>query len=468
MGLSGLAQVDITVPRPSPMDSAPNPREESPPPPPSRTCPSPPLPPPKALKSIAVWNPPCAGATTHHRWRDRNGGPTQRLWWIFVSGEKVDSRRQQPGEQQHPRALPPPPPPQGLALVFIPTGGGTPPWTPSPPPLDPLPPSPGPPPPLPWTPSPPPPPAQASPCPPPPPPEGSCVIGAWAWVREGVPCRCARAPSRSCALNETTVPSRRPSFRCCTTGKWRRRRCRATPRRMRPGLWRVGDQGVGRASRCSCAGRGAAVGCGDGGWPDTGGGAGGECVEEQGTWASRTRKHSEAGYGRPEDRGAWTAKTVKQPPQQPAQPQYANYWAPLTRKRHTVPHSAQPQHTKYWAPLTRKRHQQEHRPQRPTERSDPTQHAKGRTGDRPGPNKGATTRRNVTQGGGGGGTDVTVTGLETANPRQSCSACVCGGGYIGQGRSRLAISVCQQGPTEPHAARGTFLLSSGGAGGGYY
>ena len=31
---------------------------------------------------------------------------------------------------------------------------------------------------------------------------------------------------------------------------------------------------------------------------------------------------------------------------------------------------------------------------------DPTQHAKGRTGDYPGPRKGATTRRNVTQGGG--------------------------------------------------------------------
>ena len=56
--------------------------------------------------------------------------------------------------------------------------------------------------------------------------------------------------------------------------------------------------------------------------------------------------------------------------------------------------------TNYWAPRTRKRHQQEHRPQRPTESSDPTQHAKGRTGDCPGPCKGATTRRNVTQGGG--------------------------------------------------------------------
>ena len=60
------------------------------------------------------------------------------------------------------------------------------------------------------------------------------------------------------------------------------------------------------------------------------------------------------------------------------------------------------QHTNYWAPRTRKRHQQEHRPQRPTESSDPTQHAEGRTGDRPGPRKETTTRRNVTQGWGGG------------------------------------------------------------------
>ena len=54
---------------------------------------------------------------------------------------------------------------------------------------------------------------------------------------------------------------------------------------------------------------------------------------------------------------------------------------------HILPHSAQPQHTNYWAPRTRKRQQQEHRPQRPTERSDPTQHAKGRKGDCPGPVK---------------------------------------------------------------------------------
>ena len=129
------------------------------------------------------------------------------------------------------------------------------------------------------------------------------------------------------------------------------------------------------------------------------GGRPGQRVEEQGTWASRTQKHSEAGYGRPVDRGAWTGKTVKRPRQQPAHPQYANSWAPLTRKRHTIPHSAQPQHTNYWAPRTRKQHQQEHRPQRPTESSNPTQHAEGRTGDCPGPRKGATTRRNVTKGG---------------------------------------------------------------------
>ena len=119
-------------------------------------------------------------------------------------------------------------------------------------------------------------------------------------------------------------------------------------------------------------------------------------MEEQGTWAAQ--KHSEAGDGRPVDRGVWTAKTVKRPRQQPAHPQYANYWAPLTRKRHIPPHSAQPQHANYWAPRTRKRHQQEHRPQRPTESSDPTQHAKGRPGDCPGPRKEATTRRNVTRG----------------------------------------------------------------------
>ena len=70
--------------------------------------------------------------------------------------------------------------------------------------------------------------------------------------------------------------------------------------------------------------------------------------------------------------------------------------------RAPVPHSASPSGGGGGAPRTRKRHRQEHRPQRPTERSDPPQHAKGRTGNCPGPRKGATTRRNVTRGGGGG------------------------------------------------------------------
>ena len=106
-----------------------------------------------------------------------------------------------------------------------------------------------------------------------------------------------------------------------------------------------------------------------------------------GTWASRIQNYSKAGYERPVDRGAWTTKTVKRPRQQPAHTQYANYWAPLTRKRHTMPHSAQPQHTKYWAPRTRKRHQQEQKA------------ATRRNMRREGPRKGTTTRWSVTQGG---------------------------------------------------------------------
>ena len=66
------------------------------------------------------------------------------------------------------------------------------------------------------------------------------------------------------------------------------------------------------------------------------GGRPGQRVEQQGTWASGTQKHSEAGYRQPVDRGVWTAKTVKRPWQQPAHPQYANYWVLLTCKRHTI------------------------------------------------------------------------------------------------------------------------------------
>ena len=145
------------------------------------------------------------------------------------------------------------------------------------------------------------------------------------------------------------------------------------------------------------------------------GGRPGQRVEEQGTWASRTQKHSEAGYGRPMDRGAWTAKTVNDPSNNTSSIRQL-----LTRKRHIPPHSAQPQHTNDWAPRTQKRHQQEHRPQRPTERSDPTQHAKGRTGDCPGPRKGTATQRNVTRG--GAGQCTTASGLSVlCKPPPACA-----------------------------------------------
>ena len=64
------------------------------------------------------------------------------------------------------------------------------------------------------------------------------------------------------------------------------------------------------------------------------------------------------------------------------------------------PHNNQhnPQCANYWALLTRKRHHKAHRLQGPSESTDPTQHAKGRTGDCRGPRKETATRRNVTQG----------------------------------------------------------------------
>ena len=70
-----------------------------------------------------------------------------------------------------------------------------------------------------------------------------------------------------------------------------------------------------------------------------------------------------------------------------------------THKQHP-PQPAQPRHTNDAALRTRKQHQQERKPQQPTKRSDPMQHAKGRTGDCPGPRKETAPRRNVTQGGG--------------------------------------------------------------------
>ena len=82
------------------------------------------------------------------------------------------------------------------------------------------------------------------------------------------------------------------------------------------GIRHPGNQPWGPAAqhRCSFAPRGSRAQ-----WATAG------ACAEQGTWGSRTRKHREAGCGRPEDGGVWTAKTVKRTPQQPTQPQYANY-----------------------------------------------------------------------------------------------------------------------------------------------
>ena len=90
----------------------------------------------------------------------------------------------------------------------------------------------------------------------------------------------------------------------------------------------------------------------------------------------------------------------RQTPQQPAQPPVRQLLGTAdAQTAHPATFSTAPTHQRRGSATDEKRHQQEHRPQRPTERSDPTQHAKGRTGDCPGPRKGATTRRNVTRGG---------------------------------------------------------------------
>ena len=72
-----------------------------------------------------------------------------------------------------------------------------------------------------------------------------------------------------------------------------------------------------------------------------------------------------------------------------------------------------PQYANYWAPLTRKQYHMDRRPQRPSESVDPTQHAKGKTGDCPGPRKETATRRNAK---GGGGRDALEGGEVRPSP----------------------------------------------------
>ena len=105
--------------------------------------------------------------------------------------------------------------------------------------------------------------------------------------------------------------------------------CGATSARRGSGTQGANHGATAAQRRCSSAPRGSStqwataggpeVPCGTECWarqgkePPTkqGWAVPGQCVDEQGTWASRTRKCSEAGCRRPQDGGVWTAKTVK-------------------------------------------------------------------------------------------------------------------------------------------------------------
>ena len=94
--------------------------------------------------------------------------------------------------------------------------------------------------------------------------------------------------------------------------------------------------------------------------------------------------------------GGGAAKTIKRPPRSNQHnPQYANYWAPLTRKQH----------------------HKEHRPQRPSESIDPMQHAKGRTGDCP---RNCNPTECHTGGDAERGTTLGLEGTSTASTPQVC------------------------------------------------
>ena len=88
-------------------------------------------------------------------------------------------------------------------------------------------------------------------------------------------------------------------------------------------------------------------------------------------------------------------------------------------------------------PLTRKRHGIEHRPQQPSESTDPTQHAKGMTGDCPGPRKESAT----------GWTHKTHTGghplRSDGQPCQQLSVCLPLTALLGGGRSNFPPTLFQ-------------------------
>ena len=56
------------------------------------------------VKGIAVWILNVLVNATRHRWRNRNGGPTQRLWWTFTQGKGREGQRMAIGQWAPPAA----------------------------------------------------------------------------------------------------------------------------------------------------------------------------------------------------------------------------------------------------------------------------------------------------------------------------------------------------------------------------
>ena len=128
-------------------------------------------------------------------------------------------------------------------------------------------------------------------------------------------------------------------------------------------------------------------------------GGGGQVVDdEDNTWrGGATGPHAHGNMARHvvddlNAEGEWAAKTVRQPPQQPAQCPVRHLLGPANAE--TAPHGTTAAH------------------------SDPTQHAKGRTRDCPGPRKETSTRRR--------GLTVWRDG-ESSPAGGRSSRCVCGG-----------------------------------------
>ena len=136
-------------------------------------------------------------------------------------------------------------------------------------------------------------------------------------------------------------------------------------------------------------------------------------------------KRGEACGGRPERGGEWAARTVNRPPATVST-------APVRPLLGSANAETTPQGT-----------------QRPTERSNPAQHSKGRTGDCPGPRKETATRRNVAQG-----------GCQVCSPTTVQTCVVWGCSVGGDQRHHGSVSAPPPPPAPGHAGR-SFVAGHG-------